>query len=195
MHIALPRAALPLAVLAVAAIPRPAGAQDWFQHPFGELRGYHLDWLAVCAEKGDGPCRVVYSAADIGSGAAFDRRLTVRYDDAAGTWTPEVMDRGMPERELSRITFAFGEGEPIDVPPLAVTPGEAGGEDVAETVTVSDPALADILVAEMRAGRRLLVTYEPAGTGDAEADFSLMGVRDAMDAVEAHVAKRKGADG
>ena len=195
MHIALPRAALPLAVLAAASAAPPAGAQDWFRHPFGELRAYHLDWLAACAEDGDGACRVVYSAADIGSGAAFDRRLTLRYDEASGTWTPEVMDRGMPERELSRITFAFGEGEPIEVPPEAVLPGEATTSDVAETFMLSDPALADILVAEMRAGRRLLVTYEPTGTGDAEADFSLIGVVAAMDAVEAHVAGRGDADG
>lgn len=195
MPIAHARTFLSALALTGAALALPAGAQDWFQHPSGDLRAYHLDWLAVCAEDGDGPCRVVYSAADIGSGAAFDRRLTVRYDGAAGTWTPEVMDRGMPESELSRITFAFGEGEPVDVPPLAVAPGEAETENVAETFTVSDPALADILVAEMRAGRRLLVTYEPGGTGDAEADFSLMGVTDAMDAVEAHVAARGDADG
>lgn len=194
MPIARTRTRISLIALAGAALAAPAGAQDWFKHPFGELRSYHLDWLAICAEDGAGSCRVVYSAADIGSGAAFDRRLTLRYDEAAETWTPEVMDRGMPSGELSQLAFSFDGDDAVYVPTGAYVAGEAGAADVAETVTVTDADLIADIVAEMRAGKALAVTYFPKGTGDGSAEFSLRGVRDAQAAVEAHVAKRgKGA--
>ena len=193
------RAAPLLLALAGSALAAPAGAQDWFEHPFGELRSYHLDWLAICADTGAGPCRVVYSAADIGSGAAFDRRLTLRYDEAAGTWMPEVMDRGMPESGLRRLAFVFDGDTTVLALPTAYMPGEAGTADalgrtaeVAETVSITDPDLAARLNDEMRAGRTLAVRYLPLGTGDGVAEFSLRGVRAAQAAVESHVAKRKG---
>lgn len=206
------RLAVP-ALVAGAALPAsPAAAQDWLQHPSGDIRSYHLDWLAVCEEGGAGECRAVYSAPDIGSDAAFDRRLALRYDEAAGVWTPEVMDRGMPAGSLAELAFAFDEDEPIVVPSGAFAPilpdtGTAGsaGETAAdadfsvedggaapeaEAVVLTDPAYADILLAEMRAGRRLLVTYQPPGGGDGEADLSLFGLTAAMAAIEAHVAGR-----
>ena len=30
-----------------------------FMHPFGELRVYFKDWLVLCADKGEGECRMV----------------------------------------------------------------------------------------------------------------------------------------
>ena len=222
-----------LTAFLLALLPLPAAAQDWFDHSSGELRSYHLDWLAACADGGDGACRVVYAAPDIGSEAPFDRRLTLRYDEQAGLWTPEVMDRGMVPGALDEIAFAFDEDTPIPVPldviasaadaPAPIfgpaveglaaestgVEGPAAGisaEDVpsgdwpiqsppgtdaaAQTVIVANPAYRDILLAEMRAGRRLLVTYAPAGEGDGEADLSLVGLTAAMAAVEAHVAER-----
>ena len=203
---------------AVAALAAgPVAAQDWFEHRSGELRSYHLDWLAACADGGEGACRVVYAAPDIGSEAPFDRRLTLRFDEAEALWTPEVMDRGMPVDALEEVAFAFDEDTPVAIPldalaagaQAAPAPASADGvsaEDVpggdwpiqappgtdvaAETVVVSDPAYRDILLAEMRAGRRLRVTYAPTGTGDGEADLSLFGLTAAMAAVEALIEER-----
>jgi hypothetical protein len=53
----LPHRAATCVAMAFAAVP--SLAQDWFLHPHGELRAYHGDWLAVCEEAGDGPCRAV----------------------------------------------------------------------------------------------------------------------------------------
>lgn len=33
--------------------------KQWFVHPFGELRSYHGDWLAVCSKEETGNCRLV----------------------------------------------------------------------------------------------------------------------------------------
>lgn len=203
------RAALTLA-LAPALVALPATGQDWLQHPSGDIRSYHLDWLAVCEEGGAGDCRAVYAAPDIGSDAAFDRRLTLRYDETAGLWTPEIMDRGMPAETLTEIAFAFDEDAPTVVPSSAFVPqpvdaagaveedtasDAADGGDVpapaaSDTAIIVDPAYRDILLAEMRAGRRLMVTYQPVGAGDGEAELSLFGLRAAMAAVEARVAER-----
>jgi invasion protein IalB len=52
----------------------------WFLHPFGELRSYHGDWLAVCDKEETGNCRLVnYLLSPSDSFYGFDGVLTVGF--------------------------------------------------------------------------------------------------------------------
>lgn len=39
-----------VAVIGLGLAPGASLGQDWFMHPYGELRAYHGDWLAVCKD-------------------------------------------------------------------------------------------------------------------------------------------------
>lgn len=181
------RLAASLAAL-LALIPVPLSAQEWFTHRFGELRANHGDWLAVCSENGAGACRIVASGKDEGSEAFFDHRMSLHFRDNRGAWTIEVMDRGMPDRELTFVGFEI-DGTVTDLPDGAWQPGERDFGNVIETIHLVDPDLTRDLVAAMRAGNRLTVRYLPIGQ-DGLARFSLRGITAAMNAVEAHVQDR-----
>ena len=47
-------------LMTLAAQARASSIENlWFVHPFGELRSYHGDWLAVCDKEETGNCRLV----------------------------------------------------------------------------------------------------------------------------------------
>lgn len=176
------RTALSASALILAFLASPLAADDWYTHPFGELRANFSDWIAVCADDGAGPCRVVHSGRDDGSDAVFDYRLTLGYNDLTDHWVVEVMDRGM-EHALNHVRLDF-DGQWIDLAPGAWKAGETATANVAETFTILDPALSDHLIEMMKAGNVLTVTYRPISK-DGTAQFSLRGVTAAIDAVEA----------
>ncbi|WP_141101904.1 hypothetical protein [Oceanicola sp. 22II-s10i] len=167
-----------------------ATAGEWFQHQYGELRAYHGDWLAVCADAGAGPCRVVASAKDPGSAAFFDRRIAVHRIDNSPDWAVEVMDRDLPAGDVTALRFVF-DGVAEEVPAGLWTPGALDAANAADTLSLRDPDLAGRLVERMKAGNRLVVEYSPAGAGDGTAEFSLRGVTAAMNAVQARVLARQ----
>ncbi|MDF1717301.1 MAG: hypothetical protein P1U75_11620 [Antarcticimicrobium sp.] len=177
-------------VLAGLLLAAPASAQDWFLHDYGELRAFHGDWLAVCDGAGAGPCRVVQTGVDPGSNAFFDLRLAAHRIDDSPDWAIEVMDRGMPASALTELRFSF-DGDEVAVPRSAWTAGDMHSSNAVDTVTIRDPDLAYELVARMKAGNRVIVTYAPMGEGDGRAGFPLRGVTAAMNAVEARVVVRQ----
>ncbi len=166
----------------------PATSGDWFMHKFGELRSYHGDWLAVCADSGRGACRIVASGKDQGSDSVFDYRFAAHYVEGLNEWNIEVMDRGMPESQLTAMRFDF-DGEWINLPYGSWKAGEMAYDNVMETVTLIDFPLTKTLIGKMKAGTMLSVTYAPQGW-DGLAQFSLRGVTAAMHAVEMHVRHR-----
>lgn len=167
----------------------PAVAQQWFQHQFGELRAYHKDWLAVCADNGAGACRIVQAAPDPGSDSVFDQRLSVRLVNGGQDWAVQVMDRGMNEQSLRSMWFIF-DGEEIRIPFNSYIPGEIEYSNVAETITVTNAKVALDLVARMKAGNQLVIRYEPVGNGNGEAQFSLRGFTSGSNAISARVNAR-----
>lgn len=177
-------------LLLAAGFAGQVNADPWFQHEFGELRAYHKDWLAVCAERGDGPCRVVQTAKDPGSAAYFDLRLAVHRIDDRPDWVVEVMDRGLPGDALAALSFEF-DGEVFDLPAGAWQPGDFDHGSAVDSVTIRDPDLALALVERMKAGNRVIVRYAPDGGGDGQAAFSLRGATSAMNAIEARVLVRQ----
>ncbi|GAA6199988.1 hypothetical protein [Aquicoccus sp. SU-CL01552] len=176
--------------LASLLLAMPASAQEWFLHDYGELRAYHGDWLAVCDDGGNGPCRVVQTGVDPGSNAYFDQRLAAHRIDASPDWVIEVMDRDMPAAALTELRFRF-DGQEVAVQPPAWTVGDMRSSNAVDTVTIRDPDLAHELVARMKAGNRVSVTYAPTGAGDGSASFPLRGVTAAMNAAEARVLARQ----
>ncbi|MEQ9259494.1 MAG: hypothetical protein RIG84_10365 [Roseovarius sp.] len=171
-------------------VAAPAVAQEWFTHSSGELRAYHGDWLAVCADEGEGPCRAVTTAVDPGSQAFFDLRLAIHRLDASPDWAVEVMDRGMPGEALTALSFSF-DGEVVDLPPGAWEQGDFDGYNAVDTVVIRDAEIAADLVARMKPGTAVVMTYRPRGEGDGVARFSLRGVTAAADAIEARVLARQ----
>ncbi len=180
----------PAMTLALALAATPLFAQEWFQHRFGELRAYHGDWLVVCAEDGAGPCRAVQSAPDPGSDAIFDTRAALHRIDGTPDWVLEIMDRGMDSAALTAVRIVI-DGERIDIPPGGWRIGELTVENVAETIVISDAAINADLVARMRAGNRMQVQYDPPGTGDGLAAYSLRGITAATNAINARVLARQ----
>ncbi|MEM9854705.1 MAG: hypothetical protein AAF841_09675 [Pseudomonadota bacterium] len=168
----------------------PLAASDWFQHPFGELRAFHQDWLVVCAEKGRGACRAVRAQAAPGSDAFFDQRVSLKRGDTG--WHIELMQRDMPERDLERVTFRFAREE-IALQAGAWVPGERAVRNVAETITLTEGANVDAIIDAMRAGRFLEIGYEArsgAARWEARARVPLRGLSAAMAAIETHLEAR-----
>ena len=162
----------------------PALAKDWFLHPYGELRAYHGDWLAVCDEGGAGACRAVQIMLEPGETRVGPARLALERKDAghfdvvfhhqaliAGVRAPLVLDI---------------DGDALTLSPGQWAPGEPGRPNVIAAFHIADVELAKGLVARMKAGSRLTLRHD-AG----EAQFSLRGVTAALAAIEAQAATRK----
>jgi Protein of unknown function (DUF1176). len=177
----LPHRAATCVAMAFAAVP--SLAQDWFLHPHGELRAYHGDWLAVCEEAGDGPCRAVQimlepSETRVGPARlALERREGGRVDVVfhhqalfAGVRDPLVI--AIDGQSLTLSTDQWAAGEP-------------GLPNVIAAFHIVDPALAETLVARMKAGLRLTLRHDARG-----AQFSLRGVTAALAAIETRMASR-----
>lgn len=169
-------------------LANPLVAQEWFLHQFGEQRAYHGDWLAVCSEEGAGPCRMVQTGKDAGSDAFFDNRIALHRIDGTPDWSVVIMDRGMYAGEVTRV-WAEIDGEVFVLTEWSI--GEMGIPNVAETVTITQPALTEPLVAAMKAGNRMVVRYDPVGAGDGASQYSLRGVTAASNAIEARVLARQ----
>jgi invasion protein IalB len=156
----------------------PALAQDWFLHPYGELRAYHGDWLAVCDNAGEGPCRAVQIMLEPGetrvgpARLALERRNSGRFDIV---FHHQALIGGV--RDPLALVI---DGQSLTLAPDQWATGEPGLPNVIAAFHIVDPALIETLVARMKAGRRLTLRHD-AG----EAHFSLRGVTAALAAIEA----------
>ena len=179
--------AVALALWSTAALAQGA----WFQHEeSGERRAFHRDWMAVCADGGEGQCRILRASADPGSNAFFDQRLTLFRIDNSPDWVLEFMDRDLPAADLPELTFDFGSTA-IVVPGSALKAGDYAYGGAADSVTLTDPVQVQSILEAMRAGRALEVRYSPTGQGDGRATFGLRGVTAASNAVNAEVLTRQ----
>ncbi len=165
-----------------------AVAGEWFTHPFGELRAYHGDWLAVCDKKGEGRCRAVHSERKSADDRFFgkSRVALLRIDD--DRWVIEFHDDGLSASELSSLAFTI-DGETTQVPRDAWKVGTPDVDNVADTVTIMDAKLTGELVAKMRAGNRLIIDYQPSAS-EGKAAVSLRGATAVTDAIEAQIRDR-----
>ena len=187
------RAAVALASLLLGATPAVAG--DWFQHRFGEARAYHGDWLAVCADKGEGACRAVMLYADENAPGGGYRRLAVAVD-APGRYAVTLFHRTMPTPPPQPLVFEIGR-DVYRLEPGTWKVGERTVDNLLETITVTDATVARTLVDAMKAGNAMRFAYGGArssgsGPGARAPSFSLRGVTAALDAIEARLRARSG---
>ena len=170
-------AALAAAVLAMAPATGALTADGWFDHPFGEARAYHGDWLAVCPSAEGSACRVVRMNPTTDPGAAWEARLAA--ERAGAGWRVELATADLVVDGLDGLAFAI-DGETVAVP------REAWTQDGANGLVVADPALATALVERMKAGNRLTVS---SGPGVERASFPLRGVTAAIRAIGRRAAR------
>lgn len=180
------RSALLGALLALT-MPTVGVAQAWFDHPFGEKRAYHRDWLAVCEESGAGPCRVVHMVQEPGGDGFFGvARLSVQRQDTAG-YVIELYDAGLPDVPNAALTLVF-DGQRVDLAAGRYVSGGPEGQNILQTLSITDPKLSDDLVRRMRAASRVELIY---GEGAPLRRFSMLGISAALDAVDRQLTTRR----
>ena len=106
----------------------PALAQDWFLHPYGELRAYHGDWLAVCDEGGAGACRAVQIMLEPGETRVGPARLALERKDAGHfdvVFHHQALIAGVRAPLLLDI-----DGDVLTLSPGQGAPGEPGRPNV-----------------------------------------------------------------
>lgn len=175
------RAVVLAAALALGALP--AGAGPWFAHPFGELRAYHGDWLAVCNDLGQGPCRAVQTPLEPGETRVGMARLALERGPDGGM-TITLSDLAMPEAGPATPRL-FVDGREAALPAGSWAPGEPGLPGVLHSMAITDPALVADLLAQMKAGRWLELRHEGGAV-----TFSLRGVTAALAAIETQAGKQ-----
>lgn len=164
-----------------------ANAGEWFHHSFGELRSYHTDWLNVCPSNGEGKCRTVQMPVTIDRPFFGDRRLSLtRQDD--GTYRIDIYQINMPKTP-NNPTIRIDRAK-FELTPDQWRSGEHAFENVAETITITDPELTETLMMVMRRGNRFAFTYGEDDMNSREAAFMLRGFTSATRAIEQLVQNR-----
>ena len=146
-----------------------AQAGPWFLHPFGELRAYHGDWLAVCADRGAGTCRAVQYQRLTDDGFFGGGRMTLTLLDDG--WALALYDDAMIDGATD-LSITLDGAETLD---LTATPGEPAFGNVAQTLWLP---LGDDLVTAMRRANRVEVGF-PGGSET----YSLRGITAATNAI------------
>jgi hypothetical protein len=172
------RVATIMAALTLSAAP--VAGSDWFTHPYGELRAYHGDWLAVCNDNGLGPCRTVQMRLQSGEAHFGSARIAVLVLN--GGYGMDLFMRGLDASAASRLGISI-DGVEFDVGPTQFRAGEHGVINVAETVTLTDPDLTASLVNSMRAGRWMQVEI-----GAQSWAISLRGISASLDGISTQLA-------
>ncbi|MEN0039800.1 MAG: invasion associated locus B family protein [Pseudomonadota bacterium] len=171
--------------LTLSLLATPAMAGEWFQHKFGEARGYHGSWLAVCANKGKGDCRAVQLAGT--DGVDGQRRMAINVI-RRGRYVITVFQRGWKLGENDVVTFDI-DGDVMGLKDKDWARGEMDISNVAETFTIVDGTMNTRLVADLKAGNQATVSM---GTeyDRKDARFDLSGITAALNAIEALIAER-----
>lgn len=168
-----------LAILLTLASLNSAKAGEWFLHEFGELRSYHGDFLAVCQNAGDGPCRAVQHLWGPGDDKPFFgiARLGVHRINT-GDYAVELFARVLPDDPVGPFSLTI-DGRAQDVSPDAFSLTSPEGYAVAETVSLHAGPETSAIVAGMKRGFFLTFTY-PEGRDV----YSLRGLTAALNAIE-----------
>ncbi len=127
----------------------------------------HRDWVASCPGDGDTLC-VAETEARRGDGAS---RLRVTRGPG-GRARALVIDTGARSLAENATLTLRVDGKA----PLSIRHATAVGRSEAEGFRLLDAALVKKLVAQMKAGRRLTVSYRDSAGQSRSAEFSLMGL-------------------
>ncbi len=163
-------------------------AGPWFMHEFGELRAYHKDWLAVCANGGKGACRVVQIKLENKNEPFFgDARLAVNEGDPEGAPWIELFARNIPAPLGALIVRIDGK----QVAALEPLKGYQPARNTMETYWIDDAAIVNDLLPQMLAGNTIVFDYQANENGlRKQVSFSLRGITAALRAIEEVIKKR-----
>lgn len=185
------------AILAAGLWPAAAAAGPdggWFLHPFGELRAYHRDWLAVCDDAGAGPCRAVQIRLEGAETRVGPARIAVLRRDDGGGHAIELFMRGMAGPHDREPVVLVVDDRVFPLPSEGWMPGEFGVPNVLESITLENQRIVAPVLAAMKAGRRLTVSWGGGGLWDGDGmlqgdqtTFSLNGLTAALEAIERHL--------
>ncbi len=163
-----------------------------FLHQFGELRVYFHDWLVVCDDWGDGPCRAVYYVLGEDGETFFGESvLTLRREQAGAPIEIEFFDRGAPEP--SGLMFIRVDGHEIaSLSPRtdysAYMPN--GTTQVMETVQFNTRRNVEQMVSEMRAGRWMEIDYQRTPDERKQVAISLRGISASLRFMDRQLARQ-----
>ncbi len=163
-----------------------AFAGKWFMHEFGELRAYHQDWLAVCADAGKGACRIVQLKVKADDTFFGDGRLTVNEGDPeSNPWIELVVMDGL---EASEPLTVIVDGQTLAT--LEPQTGYMRDRNTINAYIIDEAKIVGRLLPAMRAGRYITFDYALANGGRQSIQFSLRGVTAAWRAVQRRIAQR-----
>ncbi|MBU1668210.1 hypothetical protein KKC13_07295 [bacterium] len=145
-----------------------------FIHPFGELRVYFKDWLVVCADKGEGECRMVnYVNHDSKQKTGFfpDSRLTIVPAQSEKTASLDFYHKNAPS-VIDSITIA------VDRKKLSLDSEDYQTPEqnrMMETYVVDNETKLNTIIEASKPGRWLTFTYAYPDNQHKKVRFSLRG--------------------
>ncbi|MFD0917655.1 hypothetical protein ACFQ14_14730 [Pseudahrensia aquimaris] len=177
-----------VATVALCALASPVIAKR-FQHPFGELREYHRHWLTVCPNKKNIQAAAFYERTCWASTFSGDRegnvsgsfpgnRLTVSKDRFTGRFKITfVASTKANYQNEGPVILRFSNGDTLSLTfnKDVVTNGNSLNE-----FPFADDAMTYQLIEKMRLASHMVMTL-PANAGPQRIQFSMLGLRSAME--------------
>ncbi len=162
-----------------------------FMHEFGELRAYFSDWLVVCDDWGDGPCRAVYYVlGDDGATFFGESVLRLHQTSAGGPIEFEFYDQGSPEPMALMFMDVDGHQAASLSPRTDYSAYMANGQtQILETIQINGQRNVERIVSEMKAGRWLTINYQRTPDERKDVAISLRGISAALRFMERQLAK------
>ncbi len=155
-----------------------------FIHPFGELRVYFQDWLVVCADKGQGECRMVNYVNNPSNkketGFFPDSRLSITPAQSTTTASLDFFHRNAPS-VIDTITIGI-DGTKFSLDAVDYEIPEQNR--MMETYTVKNETKLTKIIEKSKPGRWLTFTYAYPNNQHKKVRFSLMGFTKALNFIE-----------
>lgn len=163
----------------------------WFLHPFGEMRAYFSDFLAVCDGEDFKSCRVVQygfgpdvegNQVDAPDGFFGNSRLSIRLEISENNdpiYSIEVFSTKLPSTPKGPILLSI-DGKVFQLSENDWQAGSPEGYNVAQSFSIVEPMLGAKLIAAMKSGNRLRVLHD----GWTETQFQLRGITRAINAIK-----------
>lgn len=131
----------------------------------------HRDWVAACLGDGSGLCYAETKAK--AAGGASHLRVT---RDAEGRARDVALTTGLAGLADDAPLSLRVDGKA----PLSIRHASAVGQNAPQRYRLQDPGLVKKLVTQMKAGRRLQISYRDKAGQEQSAAFSLMGLTAAL---------------
>jgi len=153
-----------------------------FIHSFGELRVYFKDWLVVCADKGEGECRMVNYVnigTDADTGFFPESRLTITPNQRSKPTSLDFYHKDAPS-QIDGITVSVDSEKFLFDAEDYQTPTQSR---IMETYIIKNETKLEKMIMESKLGRWLRFTYYK-GDNYKSVNFSLRGFSKAYEFIK-----------